>query len=536
MYLELPNYSDQFIDSFVNYMMTKHLNEIYDNNIYELLKKEYGSELKKVFTVDKKTLIKNLIIENYSETNFYTQIISLTCKDRDTIKEYLQKNLGIYNKELITKIQLNKFSDYKQQEWFEDFLSDADFLINQKNKNLQQTVEILCGESLERYSDYFRKLVLLPPEFMEIYRVYRNACQEISHLKNERRWGCKKRKYEIHKMKEKIEYLKKSIHQDLSNDNIKIILEKIEHLKNKRWGGKKEKNENNINFQVSNDYKLNEKIEYLKNGIYEKLHYYEIHKICEKIEHLKNKRWRRKFFHRSMFEDIKKLYDLSSDIEVDGKMEKINTYMVNNFITSSTMGLIVCPYCNRDYINSRDGMLGCQMDHFYSRKKYPLFSISLFNFIPSCGTCNWLKDTKDLKINPYIKELHDRHRVVFDISRSINDSYQISFKQIINQEIIDNIDEDLENDLNDCLKLEKAYEIHSVDIERMIKREQEYGDENRDFLKELFSKTFSSTEIDKKIDELIYGDVVFLDEDELVNISLGKLTKDAYNKIKSWKS
>ena len=39
----------------------------------------------------------------------------------------------------------------------------------------------------------------------------------------------------------------------------------------------------------------------------------------------------------------------------------------------------------------------------------------------------------------------------------------------------------------------------------------------------------------KNIDTLIYGEVVFAQESELINKSLGKFKKEAYEKIKGWK-
>ena len=42
-------------------------------------------------------------------------------------------------------------------------------------------------------------------------------------------------------------------------------------------------------------------------------------------------------------------------------------------------------------------------------------------------------------------------------------------------------------------------------------------------------------ESDKKIDALIYGDIIFTSEDDLINKSLGKFRKDVYEKIKGWR-
>ena len=82
--------------------------------------------------------------------------------------------------------------------------------------------------------------------------------------------------------------------------------------------------------------------------------------------------------------------------------------------------------------------------------------------------------------------------------------------------------------------MDKAYQVHSIDIEEMVNREEEYGREQRKLLKSIFSET--EGELNKKIDALIYGDIIFKSEDELINISLGKLKKDAYEKIKDWKN
>lgn len=416
MYLQRPRYPKEFIDSYVNHMMDKHINNFYDSSISEPLQNKYQSELQSLFHSNGKKLIKNLIKENYLNKDYYSKIKSLNFEKKDIIKNYLQKNLGIYNKDLISKIKYGKFikDDYKKEKWFSNFIKDADSLINKRNQDLKEAIEGLSGEKFDTYPSYFRKLILLLPEDMEKYKLY---------------------------------------------------------------------NRNN---------------------------------------------------HRSKYNDIKTLYGLTSEININGNIEKINTYMVKNFFGTPTIGLFVCPYCNRDYVNSRDKCLGCEMDHFYNKDNYPLFAISLFNFIPSCGTCNRIKSNTDLKINPYIKEHHAKHRAVFNIIRSKENSYLISLRQLNEQGEVVNIDDEINNDLHVCLKLDKAYQIHSADIEEMVRREQEYGADNRNFLKGMFTANLNKEEINEKIDRLIYGDVIHYDEADLINISLGKLKTDVYKKIKSW--
>lgn len=230
------------------------------------------------------------------------------------------------------------------------------------------------------------------------------------------------------------------------------------------------------------------------------------------------------------WECIKSLYNLSKEIDVAGKSEKINTLMVRNFIDSGGKGLLVCPYCNRNYVNSRGKALGSEMDHFYNKNKYPMFAISLYNFIPSCSTCNRIKWIKELKINPFLRD--DTNRIKFDITIDV-DGYKIDFIHDLNGNVKDkNNIEEFKKDVI-TLRLDEAYEIHDIEIKEMVERERKFGSEYREFLKKIFPE--EGSELEKKIDVLIYGDVVFTPDEELVNKSLGKFKKDVYEKIKKWK-
>ena len=231
------------------------------------------------------------------------------------------------------------------------------------------------------------------------------------------------------------------------------------------------------------------------------------------------------------FKKIKDLYNLSEQITIMGNSEKINCFMIQNFIDSDSRGLLVCPYCNRNYINTRDRSLGAEMDHFYNKDTFPMFSISLYNFIPSCSTCNRIKGTKTLKINPYLR--NDIQKVKFDLITDL-DGYRIEIKQDQDGNLHTLAEtEDLKNDLIDILKLDEAYKVHKIEVREMLDREKEYNEKYREDLKNMFSG--EGIEIDKKIDALIYGDIVFTSEDDLINKSLGKFKKDVYEKIKGWR-
>ena len=70
----------------------------------------------------------------------------------------------------------------------------------------------------------------------------------------------------------------------------------------------------------------------------------------------------------------------------------INVEMRNKLLVS--LGISVCPYCNRQYITmwhdegKDEDHSTADLDHFYIKSDYPLFALSLFNFIPSCQICN----------------------------------------------------------------------------------------------------------------------------------------------------
>lgn len=63
----------------------------------------------------------------------------------------------------------------------------------------------------------------------------------------------------------------------------------------------------------------------------------------------------------------------------------------------TSLGVKVCPYCQRNYItsytleeNKEDKVekATADLDHFYPKKDYPFLALSLYNFIPSCSICN----------------------------------------------------------------------------------------------------------------------------------------------------
>ena len=122
----------------------------------------------------------------------------------------------------------------------------------------------------------------------------------------------------------------------------------------------------------------------------------------------------------------------------DSKVFKqIKKIFVDNTYTSSfrkdyfikSLDIKVCPYCNRSFIECIDKKdkttpIKGQIDHFYSKEKYPFLALSRFNLIPCCSDCNgvggkFMADADKYKlINPYLLEDSDGIQFKMEIFRS----------------------------------------------------------------------------------------------------------------------
>ena len=89
-----------------------------------------------------------------------------------------------------------------------------------------------------------------------------------------------------------------------------------------------------------------------------------------------------------------------------------------------------CPYCNRLFITSlKRSKNKCQstadLDHFYNKDIFPLFALSLFNFVPSCHVCN--SNIKSINwadaIYPFEEEFGNNGKFVVDEENMKDDDY-----------------------------------------------------------------------------------------------------------------
>lgn len=105
----------------------------------------------------------------------------------------------------------------------------------------------------------------------------------------------------------------------------------------------------------------------------------------------------------------------------------------------------VCPYCNREYINSvrtskGEKIVGPTFDHFLSQKDYPFLKLSFYNLIPSCTTCNSrLKNQKEFDFDYFLYPFEESYETLAEFKLGINYKEidtRISDSKIINESIL----------------------------------------------------------------------------------------------------
>ena len=197
-------------------------------------------------------------------------------------------------------------------------------------------------------------------------------------------------------------------------------------------------------------------------------------------------------------EYLKKSYD-----KIDSELRKKIIDLKN---------ISVCPYCNRNYINSTYKVFTCnncnqdllvidgtkkecpgckqeingqtkvvntaQLDHFFPKDSYPLFAISFYNLIPSCYSCNHMKLNEDLKHSPYDSSL-SFDDVKFTYIPKSTDKIEIK---------IDSRNPDFKNGIR-ILGIEELYQSHIDVVNELIWKKEVYSDSYRDGLSKILNQT-----------------------------------------------
>lgn len=183
-----------------------------------------------------------------------------------------------------------------------------------------------------------------------------------------------------------------------------------------------------------------------------------------------------------------------------------------------SLGLTVCPYCNRDYINARGGKVsGAQLDHFYNKDSYPFLSLSLYNLIPVCGNCNRVKSKKK---GPFAS--------VFDTDIDFDSSLTFDYNDEVTEIQLNIADGrvELSNNIRE-MKIKEAYQLHTTEVKELLELENAYKETQ---LWEIRNTLGAVRISDEQIKRIIFGPRI--EEKDIRKKPLGKMMKDLHKKLK----
>ena len=181
----------------------------------------------------------------------------------------------------------------------------------------------------------------------------------------------------------------------------------------------------------------------------------------------------------------------------------------------------VCPYCNRNFINSTYQRTMCELDHFYNKDDYPILAVSFHNLIPVCHTCNHAKAKEKISYSPHNTTFNTDDLLSFDFSFKGID-YLSDNKQI---EIELNSSPDFKSNV-DVLKLREVYQIHSDIVQEYIKKTTIF---NPKYLKNLFNTYYGLFESEEELYRIVFGN--YIEKSSYGKRPLSKFTKDILSKL-----
>lgn len=242
-------------------------------------------------------------------------------------------------------------------------------------------------------------------------------------------------------------------------------------------------------------------------------------------------------FFRAFISDIKKEFiELSSNIGMiinyddmaNKKYEKSN--LRHEIITSSKV--TVCPYCNRQYISyyKKGNATTADLDHFYPKKKFPLFALSLYNFIPSCQVCNqrFKRDKMKNILYPFRAGFGDDAKFTIKMNEKTTLNTLLhnntDFDLLISVQESSLIRDEIENS-KELFNLEEIYEHHKSYVQELLIKDYIYSDTYLRMMKKTLKKMPIS---EKQLNAFLYN--FTYDDKEDKNRILEKLTKDILKK------
>lgn len=202
----------------------------------------------------------------------------------------------------------------------------------------------------------------------------------------------------------------------------------------------------------------------------------------------------------------------------------------NEFLTSkknirneilANIKVTICPYCNRQYIDtySHEGNIKsiAQIDHLLPKSIFPLYSLTLLNFVPSCSYCNCI--IKKDKLFPWKKFYTDNAPDEQYFELNYHDTEGLYGKSSgFDLTITATKKEDLEH--ASFFRHQEIYKNHKEDITSILRKRLTFTSGYKKSLEELLSKEMTNAEFKF----MIFG--VTGEPEDYLTIPLSKLKND----------
>ncbi len=213
----------------------------------------------------------------------------------------------------------------------------------------------------------------------------------------------------------------------------------------------------------------------------------------------------------------KKLYDTYEKVS----QELIDDEVKMNVFLAQQTGLTVCPYCNRDYINYRSKKLaGAQLDHFYPRSRYPMFSLCLYNLVPVCGICNRIKhDDLQRFASPFDEQIDWENDIKFSyVPLDMN-----------RKKIIIKAKRPLKHNVK-AMHIETAYQIHEMEVNELLDKAEMYSKTQLEEFREVLHMVELT---EQEIKRMVFGPKIT--EEIMKKKPLGRMLRDLMSELGIYK-
>lgn len=222
------------------------------------------------------------------------------------------------------------------------------------------------------------------------------------------------------------------------------------------------------------------------------------------------------------FEAFKKFYDKFS-------IEEIGRWIVEK------TGTKVCPYCNISYTYNRGSMVTAQLDHFFPKSEYPIFSLSFYNLVPSCSACNKTKSAGLEKLtSPYKVKAFENLRITWNYkcnstksqTKYNKDNSLKALEEMIEIEILTS--EEAEKNNISKMKIDEAYQQHTDYAGEIINKVKTYANPSA---QKLICNICDSIKIaPDEVERFYFGN--YLKKADLQKRPLAKMASDFYEEYR----